>query len=127
MNDRELRDALRSLPAPRASRDFTASVLRRLDGRRFRPWGVQPRWVLTVASLALAVAAGWWGVDRHREIVERQALVRESTRLEQEIEALRREIASVKPVVYVGGTEDVDFVLDLSRFEPSGAVRPAGL
>ena len=124
MNDPELRRALRELPVPRARDSFTREVLGRLDraaaNREESPLRGPGRNRLLAAAAALALAlgaaAGWRidaGADRRAEI---QALRAESTRLRGEIRDLETRLQEPTTLLYVGGTESVDLVLDLSRF-----------
>lgn len=124
MNERELRHALRELPVPRAGDAFTRDVLRRLDeadGTSVdHPSGVGPltsRLLALAATLALVLggAAAWRAdarADRDREV---RSLRSESHRLHEEIRALEDRLQDPTPVLYVGGTETVDLVVDLSR------------
>jgi hypothetical protein len=124
MKEEELRSLLRSLPRERASDGFTDEVLSRLD--LARPFYRQPRYALA-AGLVL-VAAGWFGAGRWQEV--RQA---EQTR--QRIQALRTELEQLQssvtllrdlaPVLYLGGDEDVDLVIDMRHLVSSERGEPA--
>ena len=127
MEDHRLGDLLRELPRETARPGFTARVLRRIEvpGRRF-----SPRLALAGAlALTVTVAAGVL-VETRRDAIEtartRQALqalkdIRaEHGRLEREVEEL-----SQPSVVYLGGNENVDLVLDLGKVHGMEGAKPA--
>ncbi len=132
LDDRELRRLLRGLPtvAPRA--EFRERVERAATNRTVTPARHPRSWSwLAAAALALMLvgAASWrWSeVQQDREQqAEIEALRQESDRLAREIHRLRQS-ADAAPVVYLGGTEDVDYVIDLARLPASGQIRTAGL
>jgi len=121
MEDQRLGDLLRELPAEHARPGFTACVLERLDAplRSAAPPRRSFRLALATAAavlVAIAVSAGAlmdWRA-RHREAVQArqtlQELRAEHGRLEAELHAM-----SEPPVVYLGGDEKVDYVLDLGK------------
>lgn len=123
MEDHNLGQLLRELPREQARAGFTARVLENLDAkpepRAWRTWRT-PRLVLAAAALVAAVASA--GIlqlraDRHEELrkAEARKVLQE---LRSEHEQLERELRSLsEPVVYVGGNEDVDLVVDLSRVQ----------
>lgn len=126
MKDERLSEALRAVPRVAARPDFTRRVLEGLDARPEPRRGLAGRWRLAAAACAgLAVGAGllWQHAApsgserRHREAAETLAEIRaEHARLRQELDRLS---ATAEPaesgVVYLGGTENVDFVVDLDR------------
>ncbi|HEY2291980.1 MAG TPA: hypothetical protein VGM86_14870 [Thermoanaerobaculia bacterium] len=127
MEDHRLGDLLRELPREQARPGFTARVLHRLDAPERRR--SIPRLALaTVLAVALAVTAGLL-IDARRNALEssraEQALAEiraEHARLEREV----RELSDQPSVVYLGGNEDVDLVLDLGKVRGSeGAATPA--
>lgn len=129
MNDRDLRELLNSLPTTGARPGFSSRVMASLKSRPKRhlaSW----RWVAAAAVLVLLLVGVTWRVatvqGEESLAAEVEALRAESARLHAELVALRRRVAD-PPVVYLGGTEDVDYVIDLARFEPSRSVRTAGL
>jgi hypothetical protein len=92
-------------------------VLARLD-REDRPmvWR-RPRLVFATAALVAVMASA--GVLQYRAD-QRQAEARRVLReLRSEHESLKQEFESLSapPVVYVGGNEQVDLVVDLSRVQ----------
>ncbi|HYN21485.1 MAG TPA: hypothetical protein VE078_11035 [Thermoanaerobaculia bacterium] len=118
MEDHKLGQLLRELPPERASESFTAGVMARLDSAPGPGMWRQPRLVFAAAALAAMVASAGFVQIR----ADRQAEVRaaEARKLLQE---LRSEHASLKqelqelsepPVVYLGGDEKVDLVVDMS-------------
>jgi len=125
---RQVADLLRELPEEHARPGFTARVMEKLDAepRRSPRWSFRlapipaARAALAIAALlAVAISAGalieWRGGDRkHRDALEArrtlQELRAEHGRLEKELRAM-----SEPPVVYLGGDEKVDYVLDLGN------------
>ncbi|HXT21544.1 MAG TPA: hypothetical protein VN811_01650 [Thermoanaerobaculia bacterium] len=121
-----LREALRSLPAAAPGLAFTTRVLARLD-RPARPRRRPiPAWVTAAATMAVLVA-GLWGVAAGRQAWQEQrrraAMRAESAALARELAALHEELAEPAPVLYLGGNEQVDVVLDLSAL-PIAAAAP---
>ena len=129
MEDHRLGDLLRKLPREQAHPGFTARVLERLDAperasRPRRPF----RLALAGATAAAILAAVSTGVVMDRQAQSRkdearrilQEIRAEHGRLEQEIHEL-----SQPPVVYIGGNEDVDLVLDLGKVSGSEGATPA--
>ena len=124
MEDHRLGDLLRELPRETARPGFTAGVLRRIEepGRRF-----SPRLALAGAlALTVTVAAGVL-VETRRGAVETaraekalQEIRAEHGRLEREVQEL-----SQPSVVYLGGNEDVDLVLDLGKVRGTEGAKPA--
>jgi len=127
MEDHRLGDLLRELPREQARPGFTARVLHRLDAPERRRWIPIPRLALATAlTVVLAVAAGIRS-DARRDALEsaraEQALAEiraEHARLEREVRDL-----SQPPVIYLGGNEDVDLVLDLGKVRGSEGATPA--
>jgi hypothetical protein len=125
MEDHRLGDLLRELPREHARPGFTARVLHRLDATERRR--SLPRLALATAlAVVLAITAGVL-VDARRDALEaartRQALreIRaEHGRLEREVQELDQ-----PPVVYLGGDENVDLVLDLGRTGGTEGAKPA--
>ena len=126
--DDGLREALRGLPAATPGPAFTARVLARLDRPRARRAHV-PAWVTAAATMAV-LAGGLWGVTAGRQAWQqerrRAALRAESAALARELAALHEEVAKPAPVLYLGGNEQVDVVLDLSSLPIAAAAPGAG-
>jgi len=121
MSEENLGNLLRSLPRERASEEFTDRVMSRLEEGR-RPFVFQPRFALA-ASIALVVAA-WVGVDRWQAMQQEEQTNQRIHTLKAEIEKIQGDIRLLRdlaPVLYLGGNEEVDFVLDLGK-----AVRETG-
>ena len=120
MEDHNLGRLLRELPREQARAGFTARVLANLDAKPEPRTRRTPRMVLATAALVAAVASA--GIlqlraDRHEELrkAEARKVLQE---LRSEHESLERELRTLSdPVVYVGGNEDVDLVVDLSRVQ----------
>ena len=118
MQDHGVGPLLRELPRERAREGFTARVLARLDAPEPKPWR-QPRLVFATVALAAVVAsAGLFQVHAGRQEALRAAEARRMLReLRSEHDSLKQELQSLSqpPVVYLGGDEEVDLVVDLSR------------
>lgn len=117
MSHDPLREALRSLPRERASDGFNQRLAGRLhEPPRRRPALARP--FALAAALSALLATGWlWreqALDRERR--ERLGeLRREQQALAAELEAIREQAAGVAPVVYLGGDDATDVVVDLAR------------
>jgi hypothetical protein len=123
MQDHSVGPLLRELPRERAREEFTARVLARLDAPAPKPWR-QPRLVFATAALAalagMIASAGILQLHAGRQEALRAAEARKMLReLRSEHESLKQELQSLSqpPVVYVGGDEEVDLVVDLSRVQ----------
>lgn len=124
MEDHSLGPLLRELPRERAREGFTARVLARLDApSELKPWrhSLRYRLVFATATLAAVVAsAGILQVHAGRQEALRAAEARRMLReLRSEHDSLKQELQSLSrpPVVYLGGDEEVDLVVDLSRVQ----------
>lgn len=128
--DRELDRLLSELPRAAAPPGFARRVLADLDATP-RPHGGR-RWLLAVAGAA-ALAAGLWllpqAAPRQQTLAESQALEQEHRLLVEELEALKASLRDgvEAPVLYLGGTEGLDVVLDLQPVwhGAAGGARPA--
>jgi cell division protein FtsB len=125
MEDHRLGDLLRELPREQARPGFTARVLHRLDAPRRRR--LIPRLALATTLTAVLIATAGLLIDARRDALANaraeQALAEiraEHARLRQEVQDL-----SQPPVVYLGGNEDVDLVLDLGKVRGSEGATPA--
>lgn len=120
MEDHNLGNLLRELPRERAREGFTARLMARLDAPAPKPWR-QPRLVFATAALAAVLAsAGILQVHAGRQEALRTAEARRMLQeLRSEHESLKQELQSLSepPVVYLGGDEEVDLVVDLSRIQ----------
>jgi hypothetical protein len=129
MSHDPLHDALRALPRERASDGFGERLRARLDEPASRRLGVARPFALA-AGLCAALAAGWlWreqALDRQRQS-RLSELKREQRALAAELAAIRQ-AADVSPVLYLGGDDRTDVVVDLARLAESrtgAAVAPA--
>lgn len=131
MSDDPVLDALRALPRERAGPGFTAALLRSAQGApetAATPWS-RPLVALALLGLLVSGLAAWsWERERRREELRGQvhALIREQRELEQAFAELRRASARQPRLLYLGGNERADFVLDLDRLDSPGP-RPASL
>jgi cell division protein FtsB len=126
MEDHRLGNLLKEIPREHARPGFTARVMNRLDAPERRV-ALIPRFALSAAlALFLALTAGVLVQARREAVADartRQALAEiraEHTRLEREVRDL-----SQPSVVYLGGNEDVDLVLDLGRTGGTEGAKPA--
>ena len=139
MKDEDIERLLRAWPRQKASPDFTARLLEKLDqpptksasALSVRGWK-QPL-LAGAAALALlgALASGLrhWNEARERaEAVRRiEALRSQYEVLEQELAELRSLAAASQPVLELGGTEDLDILVDLRDWAPEARqVRTTG-
>jgi hypothetical protein len=126
MEDHRLGDLLRELPRERARPGFTARLLNRLEApERRRPF---PRLALAgaLAAVLTMITTGVL-VDARRDALRaaqaQQALQEiraEHGRLQREVQELSR-----PPVMYLGGNENVDLVLDLGQVSGTEGAKPA--
>jgi hypothetical protein len=129
MEDQHLGRLLRELPREKARQGFTPRVLARLDQAPPARMRWQPR--LAAALLAAAVVAG--SVMRYeRTVAQRAAKVARAEQLLRELRAehgaIKRELDALPqapPVLYLGGTEDMDLVVDLRQVREAGGARTA--
>jgi hypothetical protein len=117
MNEDQLSKALRSLPRQRASSDFRAAVLRRLDEETTPRPSRRPLLVAVATGVAVAVTVGVVEVGqvRRERLAETQrveALRQEYQALERDLDDLRRVAAEARPVLGIEG-DDADFFVDL--------------
>ena len=131
---RQIADLLRELPREHARPGFTARVLEQLDAgpRHASRWFRLAPALAVAALLAIAISAGalieWrGGARRHQEAVQArqtlQELRAEHGRLEKELRAISA--TTEPPVVYLGGDEKVDYVLDLGKVRDAELVTSA--
>jgi hypothetical protein len=133
MEDHSLGRLLRELPRETARPGFTQCVLARLD-EPAQSAASPLAWRLRLATaaittMALLVVAGA-GVVRHEQSRE-AARAAEARRLLQEIRAehdrIEQELHSLDepPVIYLGGDERLDLVVDLDRIPAEDGPAPA--
>ncbi len=137
MNDDDVGNLLKKLPRREASPEFTDRLMERLDEPPSRPTHVPRAWVFAGACVVLLGA--WLGSvtfeerDQRRETAERidrdtaeriEMMRDEYRALQVELEELRFLASEARPVLDLGGTEQVDFVFDLRRLaEERGKAR----
>ena len=123
MEDHSVGPLLRELPREHAREGFTARVMARLDSPEPKPWLHSRRYRLIFATAALAAvvaSAGILQVHSGRQEALRTAEARKMLReLRNEHDSLKQELQSLSqpPVVYLGGDDEVDLVVDLSRVQ----------
>ena len=125
--DDAVRAALRGLPAAAPGPAFTARVLARIDRPHRSRRARVPAWVTAGAAVAALVAMLWGAAVGRQSWTQQQRraeLREESAALRRELEALHDEAAKKSPVLYLGGNEQLDVVLDLSTL-PIAAAAPA--
>lgn len=109
--------ALRRLPSAEAADGFTAGVLARIDPAAAARGRTRAR--RTASALAALIATGALaGAGVRHANVERAREARlaeidaERERLARELDEIRRLSRAPLPVVYLGGDEEVDLVID---------------
>lgn len=135
MDDSGLDRLLKELPRVPASPGFTGRVLSRLDRRDHRErggWaGLWPRLALPAAALAATLGAVAVTQQVRAERVRSEAaearqlldeIRDEHGRLEEDLRELHQ--LAAEPVLYLGGDDDFDLVVDLERL-PEPAATPA--
>jgi hypothetical protein len=116
-----LDELLQGLPRVQASEGFTGRVLAGLERRPRRATrSGAVGWAAAAALLLVALIVGGLRVEQ-QQTAERASRAAE---LRSEHESLRRDLARLKsqaeqerPVVYLGGTDQIDLVLDLTSVE----------
>ncbi len=126
--DRELRE----LPRVSASPGFTRRVLRRLE----KPAATSPlprfAWVTLGALAAILTVLALRpdnAPDRQARLTASEAreIRKQHALLAAELDRLRSNTEAAAPILYLGGDDEVDYVLDLSPFllSPAGGILPA--
>lgn len=120
MEDHNVGPLLHELPREHAREGFTARVMAQLDAPSQQKVWRQPRLVFAAAALAAVVAsAGILQVRSAHQEHLRDAKARKMLHeLRSEHDSLKQELQSLsEPVVYLGGNEEMDLVVDLSRVQ----------
>ncbi len=141
MNDQQLSEILRSLPKERADEDFTAKLLTRLEASPPATSSTVTRYRFAVAACLCLILLGgglvgawhWQRLDTKRQtLAELDALRSEQRTLERELAELVA-LTRSEPIVYLGGSEEVDLVIDLANLarrqyptRPARLASPAG-
>ena len=129
MEDHSVGRLLRELPRETARTGFTPRVLARLDApapERPRAW--RPRLAFAAAAvLALVVSAGLFRFEQSRDAARAAEARRALREIRAEHERLERELRALSepPVVYLGGNERIDLVLDLDNVPAGDEPMPA--
>ena len=133
MEDHSVGRLLRELPRETARPGFTQRVLARLD-EPARATAPRAAWrlrlavaTMTAVVVALVASAGVARYEHARDAARNaearrllQEIRAEHDRIEQELRAL-----SEPPVVYIGGDERLDLVVDLNRIPAEDGPEPA--
>ena len=126
MNDESPRETIRELPRERARAGFTARVMARIDEPHAGPVRARPGWAWVAAAAAVLIAVvGFGGLSWQagRRATQRAEAARvelaemqlEHARLAAELRALRREPGPRSSVVFVGGDDRAELVIDFDR------------
>ncbi len=126
MKDNDL-ELLRQLPKVRASAGFAETVVERareMERAGGNGAGVQwrrPRWALAASvAVVLTAVAIFWGAQWHVRNERRRAALAELERIRDEQRQVARQISNLRQapeptIVYLGGDQNHDFVLDVGR------------
>ena len=125
--DPRIREVLTRLPREQAGADFTARVLERTAKTKTRRQRLR-----SLAAAAAFCAFGAFGTHQWNESQARHAAAERVAQMELEYQMLQRELLELervaqaqRPVVYLGGHDDVEYVIDLSRLSARRNVRTA--
>ena len=119
----EISNLLSRLPRETPGDSFTNRALAAYDQRQDRGWALTSiaRWSWSVAAILLLVLGFVAGAGLRSKNIEPLSQVTQSTLLKARHRALEEELASIRelsartaPVLYLGGEESYDLVLDLS-------------
>ncbi|MGH9461679.1 MAG: hypothetical protein ACRD1X_10715 [Vicinamibacteria bacterium] len=129
MKDEDIEKLLRELPRQTASPEFTPRLMGKLEKPPSSPttaWRGSRSFIAAAVSLMLlgALVSGlrhWSELRERSEAGQRiEALRNEYEALERELEELRSLAAASQPIVDLGGTENVDVLLDLRAIARAG-------
>ena len=127
MKDEDIGKLLRDLPRHKASAGFTHRLMERLPNERAsaHQWWRPAMAMATAVVVVLAASTAWDHWQKAREQAEAarrvEALRTEYESLERELEELRSLAAESQPVLNLGGTGEVDFVMDLRALSQEAA------
>jgi hypothetical protein len=121
LDETRLTESLGRLPRYQASADFADTVMLRLEDRSARGFfgSSALRWVMaTVIALAIGIWVSTTVRDHQREQLAYKrkvdAIRSQYQQIQTDVRSLRREAATSPTVVYLGGNERFDLVLDLA-------------
>jgi len=126
MTDDRIAGLIRSLPRTEPSPGFTRRVMTSIEQRDRAPMAGGFRWAHAVAIVAVVVTSLGGGIawQHDREARRAEALRAETARIRAELDALRSE-AQETSEIYLGQSEDREYVLDLHQFTaPNAEVTP---
>jgi hypothetical protein len=121
VKDERLDELLRTLPREKASDDLTRRILEKLDQEEVRPTRARKLvfgFGLAALGLVAALSVFLWLSERARkkEIREQIATLQtEHKLLQARLQEMKR-ARPERPVVYLGGDDQVDYVLDLRNY-----------
>ncbi len=123
MKDEDVGNLLRELPKQKASSGFTSRLMKKLPETlpekppSVHQWRRPAFAVAAAAVLILAASSAWdyWREAQGRaEAAQRvETLRNEYESLQKELEELKALAAESQPVLSLGGTQQVDFLMDL--------------
>ncbi|MEE9179417.1 MAG: hypothetical protein V3U22_00870 [Vicinamibacteria bacterium] len=137
MKDEDIGNLLRKVPKQKASSSFTSRLMEKLPEKLPEkppsvPYWRRPAFAAAAAAVLIVAASSAW--DYWREAQERaeaaqrvEALRNEYESLQKELEELKVLAAESQPVLSLGGTQEVDFLMDLralSREAEESRARP---
>jgi hypothetical protein len=135
--DDSIQRALRDLQVIHASPGFTDRVMEGFERRKARRRMRNQLTLSAATAVVLAIMAGVVFVDRDTGPIpadlarEARLLLEEHARLENDFEALRADTRDAVPVLYLGGDDNLDLVLDLAPIiaqpAPAAAAAPNAL
>jgi hypothetical protein len=117
VSDKRMDDLLRTLPKERAGEGFTYRVVERLDQAP-----VKSRARLAVALVLLLLLSAVAGVFFFQQAEKAQlreeiaSLRAEHRALSEELHRVMEQSAGIHPVLYLGGDDRRDYVLDVKKF-----------
>ncbi len=133
MKDEDIGNLLRKLPKHKASPKFRERVMEELPEKPAPvPHWRRPVIAVAAAAMLILVASSAW--DYWREAQERAEAAQRVEALRNEYESLQRELGALRaiatesqPVLSLGGSGEVDFLMDLralSREAEESRARP---
>ena len=125
-HDEKLDSLLKSLPRERAADDFTGRVLDRID-RSKPPVFLYRRLALVTAAALVTLAVALPSISYFRQKSEKEELRQELRSLKADYREIARQYEMIRTppeaaamrnaVIYVGGDDSVDYVIDISKLK----------